>query len=294
MTKYLWSFAESHLGTVLAGTCKCKATPCNVSAMAIPKKICGIPFPLAAIFALVLAYVWVFGRATFLVWHVKKEAAENPRLAMVPAPLTDTSISTSQGTTLTKFGYQFDVPWELKELKQGDTIAIFGSESGQEALMFWDPAQNKGPVKMMKNSLGIPSREMALVYGAQTIQSDYAFDQAIVNATPSQLSYVLPGRRVVRTAVLLMLKPTEMIDAETGFYSFETQQLRGFQNGNPLKAKNVLVKAFDAENRQFQFVFGNRSYPNGGPTQADINLVLQTLRPAPAGQMDEPAKSHAK
>jgi hypothetical protein len=267
---------------------------CNVSAMKALRKICGVPFPWAVALALVLAYLWIFGRATYLVWLVKKEAIENPGLAMVPVPLSDTSISTAQGTTLTEFGYQFDVPWKMIELKRGNKIAVFESESGPEAFMFWDPAEQKGFVKLMKDSAGAQLGALASVYGAQTIQSDYDFDQAVVNTTPSQLSYVLPRRKEVRAAALLMLKPIEMIDAETGFYSFETQRLRGFQNGNPSKTKNVMVKAFDAEGHQFEFVFGNRAYPNSGPTQADINMVLQTLRPAPAAQPEGPANSAGK
>jgi hypothetical protein len=262
--------------------------------MNIPKRVCGIPFPLAVALALVLAYVWIFGRATYLVWLVKKEVVENPILAIIPVPLSDTSFSTAQGTTLTKFGYQFDVPWKMKERKQGNTIAIFVSESGREAVMFWDPAEQKGFVKLMKDSLGAQFGALASVYGAKTIQSDYDFDQAVMSTTPSQLSYVLPGRKEVRAAVLLMLKPIEMTDAETGFYSFETKNLRGFQNGNPAKAKNVMVKAFDAEDHLFEFVFGNRSYPNGGPTQADINMVLQTLRLAPGAQPEGSANPIGK
>lgn len=256
--------------------------------MAIPKKVCGIPFPLAVATALVLAYVWFFGKPTFFVWRMKKEAAENPRLAMVPVPLSDTSISTAQGTTVTEFGYQFEVPWKMKEPKPGNTIAIAESQSGQEVIMFWDPAKKQGPVKMMKDSLGKSFKELASVYGAQTIQSDFDFDQALANTTPSQLSYVLPGKKEVRAGVLLMLKPIMMVDAETGFYSFETEHLRGFQNGNPTKAKTVIVEAFDASDRQFEFAFGSRSYPKGDLTQADINKVLQTLRSAPASPDSKP------
>lgn len=262
--------------------------------MAIPKKLCGIPFPLALAVALVLAYAWLFGRATIFVWQIKKDAARNPTLAMVPVPLSNTSISTARGSTLTKFGYQFDVPWKMKETKEAATIAIFGSESGQEAIMFWDPAEKKGLVRRMKETPGAQLGALASVYGARAMQSDYDFYRAVANATPSQLSYVLPRRKEVRAAVFLMLKPIEMIDSETGFYSFETQNLRGFQNGNPAKAKNVIVKAFDIQDRQFEFDFGSRSYPDSGLTQADINLILHTLRPAPAAQPEARGKSAAK
>jgi hypothetical protein len=256
--------------------------------MAIPKKICGIPFPLAVAAALVLAYVWIYGRATFLVWRMKKEAAENPMLAMVPVPLSDHSISTAPGTTVAEFGYQFEVPWKMNEPKRENSLAIFESQSGEEIVIFWDPAKKQGFVRTMKDSLGIPIKDMAQLYGAQTIQSSYDFDRALLNTTPSQLTYILPGKKVVRTAVLLMLKPLGTLDAQTGLYSFETDHLRGFQNGDPKKTKTVMVEVFDAQDHEFQFAFGNRSYPKGDLTQADINRFLQTLRPAPASPDSKP------
>jgi hypothetical protein len=258
------------------------------------RKTCGIPIPLAIVIGLILTYAWIFMKPTYLVWLVKNEAAHNPSLAVVPVPLSDTSISAVQGTTLTAFGYQFDVPWKMKELKHAGAIAIFASEPEQEAIMFWDPAKTAGLVKIMKDSPGTPVKEMAVVYGENTIRSNYDFHHALVNSTPSELSYFLPGRTVVRAAVLLMLKPMEMIDAETGIYSFNTEHLRGFQNGDPAKAKNVMIKAYDSEDREFQFVFGSKVYPSTGLTQADINLALQSLRPVPVAQPDEPANPTGK
>jgi len=138
-----------------------------------------------------------------------------------------------------------------------------------------------------KNDERFP-RNTNQLYGAQTIQSSYDFDRALLNTTPSQLTYILPGKKVVRTAVLLMLKPLGTLDAQTGLYSFETDHLRGFQNGDPKKTKTVMVEVFDAQDHEFQFAFGNRSYPKGDLTQADINRFLQTLRPAPASPDSKP------
>jgi len=103
--------------------------------------------------------------------------------------------------------------------------------------MFWDPAEKKGLVRRMKETPGAQLGALASVYGARAMQSDYDFYRAVANATPSQLSYVLPRRKEVRAAVFLMLKPIEMIDSETGFYSFETQNLRAFKTAIPRKQK---------------------------------------------------------
>jgi hypothetical protein len=182
----------------------------------------------------------------------------------------------------------------MKEVKHVDAIAIFASEPEQVAIMFWDPSKSQGIVQIMKDIPEMPAKEMARFYGENMIRSNYDFHLALVNTTPSQLSYFLPGRAVVRAAVLLMTKPTEMTNAETGLYSFNTGHLRGFQNGDPAKAKNVMIKAYDSEDREFQFVFGSKVYPNTGLTQADINLALQTLRPVPVAQPDEPANPTGK
>jgi hypothetical protein len=231
-----------------------------------------------------LAYVWFFGRATYLVWLVKQEVVKDPTLAAIPVPLLNVSISNAPGATLTNFGYQFEVPWQMKESKVGHTMAITQSESGRQVIVFFDPAEKRGFVKLMNDSLTARVEELAPVYGRGALRSDYDFDRAVVNASPSQLSYIFPGRKEIRAASLLMLKPIETVKAETGIYSFQTARLRGFQNGDPMRADSVLVKAFDSDDHQFEFVFGNKSYPDAGLTQADINRVLQTLRPTPTSQ----------
>jgi len=237
----------------------------------------------------VLAYIWVFGRATAFIWYVKSEVAKNPKLVLVPVPLSDTSLPPDQGTTLTAFGYQFEVPWKMNEVKRKATIIeSFQSESGQEILSLWDPFSKKGGAKIMRETPGGTSPAMAMVYGPTAIQSDYDFEQAIAFATPAQLSFFMPRVKEVRAGVFLLLKPLVTTDAETGFYSFQTEHLRGFQNGDPAKAKNVIVKAFDVEDRIFEFIFSNKSAGTGSITQADINMVMQTLRPAPASP-SEPA-----
>jgi hypothetical protein len=248
------------------------------------RKIWGIPLPLAVAIALCVSYALIFGKPTDIVWTVKKETAKNSRLTIVPIPLSNTSASQEKGTFENFFGYQFEVPWQEGEKKRQDSIALVFSHSGQEAVMFFDPGGERGFIRMLKETPGLSVGYLNPVYGRENIQSDYEFERAALNTTPSQLSLFLPWSKEVYAANLLRMKEAFLLALQTGLYSFEFGHLRGFQHGDPVRDKNVEVEAYDAGDRKFKLVFSSKSGPNGGMTQPDINRVLQTLRPAPALQ----------
>lgn len=246
------------------------------------RKIWGIRLPLVIIVAALFIYAFDFAGPTLLIWKVKQAVRQDPTMAIVPAPLSDTSISAGQGSTLTRFGYQFELPWQSKEIKRAESIAIFVSESNDQTLLFFDPAKKPSALKIIKEAPASRLPELIQIYGQKALESDYEFDRAMLSASPTQLSYVSPSRRQIGLATLLMMKTTETMNAETGIYSFQWGHLRGFQNGDPERAKAVRVKAFDDQDRQFEFIFGNRMYRRGWLKQSEINRVLQTLRPAAA------------
>jgi hypothetical protein len=252
--------------------------------MKLPKKIWGIPLPFAIVMALALIYACIYAGPTRLVLLARTEARKDPSMAVIPIPLSDMSVSAAQGTTLTFFGYRFEVPWQVEVKRNGKFGVVFISQSGEEAVVFLNPAENQGPLKGLRKNLGSKVGYMGRFYGPQSVQSDYDLLRATLNASPTQLSIVFPWSKEVYAATLLIVKGAESKELEAGAYSFETEQLRGFQFGSPTRAKNVHVEAFDAEDQKFEFFFGSKSGPNGGMTQPDINRVLQTLRPAPASQ----------
>lgn len=245
------------------------------------RKIWGIPLPLAVAIALCVSYALIFGKPTDIVWTMKKEAAKNSHLSVVPIPLSNSSISQEKGTTENFFGYQFEVPWQGGEQKQRDSIAFVFSQSSQEAVSFFDPGGDRGFIRMMKETPGLRVGYLNPLYGRENVQSDYEFLRAALNTTPSQLSLFLPWSKEVYAANLLRMKEVALLGPQTGLYSFEFGQLRGFQQGDPVRDKNVEVEAYDAADRKFKLIFSSKSGPNGGMTQPHINRVLQTLRPAP-------------
>jgi hypothetical protein len=247
-------------------------------------RIWGIPFPLAVAIALGMSYAVIFGKPTYIVWMMKKEAAKNSRLSVVPTPLSNTSISLVKGTPENFFGYQFEVPWQTGEQKQRDSIALVFSQSSQEAVSFFDPGGDRGFIRMMKETPGLKVGYLNPVYGRENVQSEYEFARAALNTSPSQLSLFLHWSNEVYAANLLRMKEVFLLGPQGSLYSFEFGQLRGFQHGDPVQDKNVEVDAYNADDRKFKFIFSSRSGPNGGMTQPDINRILQTLRPASPSQ----------
>jgi len=236
---------------------------------------------------LILAYAYFFGPATMFIWQAKQEAARNPGLARVPIPLPDTSISSNPGTSVTLFGYQFEVPWQGQVIVKtsGDYAADVHTVSGKP-FVFFNPANEPRVVKSLQQGLkerGEDPRNADLVLNSH---SDYELERSVLYATPAQLSLVFPRKKEVWAAVSLMVKQAEAQGAETGLYSFQIGELRGFQIGDPSRARSVRVKAFDGDDRESEFVFGFSPGPDysskQGFTQTDINTVLQTLRPSPA------------
>jgi hypothetical protein len=70
-----------------------------------------------------------------------------------------------------------------------------------------------------------------------------------------------------------------MKQTETGLFSFQGQRLGGFQMGDPLRA-TIHIDAFDDQDRHFEFFIGVAKGKNFTITQAEVNKILQSLRPA--------------
>jgi len=240
---------------------------------------------------LILVYAYFFGRPTMFVWQAKQESASDPKLALVPIPLSDTSISTTPGTIVTLFGYQFEVPWQGQVAVRNpgdDHLAVVYSAAVGKPLMFFNPAKNGGLVETTRAELKARGEDPRIADAYLDAHSDYDLIRSTLYTTPAQLSLIFPGKNAVYAATRLMIKRTEAVGAETGLYSFQIGQLRGFQIGDPSRARNVRVIGFDRGDNRFEFGFGgvpgHQYVSKQGFNQAEINRVLQSLRSAPSSQ----------
>jgi hypothetical protein len=248
------------------------------------QKILGIPSPLVVFIAVVLIYAWKFGRPSLYILQAKKAVKENPALASTPVPLAEKSASEAPGTAFSEYGFRFEVPWVAKEKSHQDYAAIIYVPDGDKALVFFNPAQNAGLVEGLRQTLKDRGKNPLAASLYLNAMSDYELERSIWYTTPDQLSLFFPRRKDVFGAMRLSMKDVLKDQAKTGVYAFTFGNLRGFQFGDPSQAHGVRIDAFDDQDRHFVFSIGTKSESDVYLKQAEINRVLQSLRPTSASQ----------
>jgi len=118
---------------------------------------------------------------------------------------------------------------------------------------------------------------MDALYGAEALSSDYGFTKLMLETTPSQVRLSSSKQQCVSKAMLLLYKGISTPTASKLFLA-HSGELKGFQYGDPTHGKIVIVDLW-APDHGIEFLF----FPakDGPPlAQADINEVVQSLRPA--------------
>src|SRR6267142_1141349 len=66
---------------------------------------------VAILIALLNVLIMLLGPPIGIFFMARWEATRTPGVKVAPQPLADYCVSDAQGTVLSYFGYQFDVPW---------------------------------------------------------------------------------------------------------------------------------------------------------------------------------------
>ena len=237
-----------------------------------------------AIGALLFVYLYINPVALLLLTRWKARA--NPEFWMVPRPLADVSIERTPGRTFTFYGYQFEVPWTAvkreEHLKRLELVFF----SNGFVLILRDPAQRLNQLEFLTRSGTEDEAGLKRIFGEEATSSNYALRSKILNLTPRDLQLSLSRQKMVSSSVLLMLKPTWTGNLHGGLYSFHTEWLRGFQQGDPTRDKTVTIDAFDAHDREIELSIGRASGVHEDVTQSELNRIIYSLRPILATQAE--------
>jgi hypothetical protein len=241
----------------------------------------GAAVTLAVIAVLAGGYSVFMGLQTLILVESHWWQRAHPELSEIPKPLASTEAAAGKGTEVEAFGFKFEAPWsDLDKIEAGEGFASVNFRSGLR-IVFFDPSGAADVAHGLKAETDTQRLQRTYaVFGDSPFDNNYDFYQAVFSASPAQISLVAPRQDALRTSVLLLWKISLANDAGTGFYSFQLGKLRGFQRGDPERARYVIVDAFDVHDRQFGFVFTARPSSSAPVTQGDINRVVATLRPA--------------
>src|SRR5258705_6262003 len=239
---------------------------------------------LGIVVAASVAYLWLFGTQTFFALEARNTARKLPYVKRTPVPLPDLSVSEVSGTTLSYFGYEFEVPWTDIDTEKtkivGGNRAIIAFRSGN-VLSVWSGQPHEFMNYLLEQGK-IDKDTFRKIYGDEALQSDYNFKRLILETTPEKITIFTDSKTAVSRGVLLMVKAMCVGgDANSGIFSVQGKEFKGFQYGLPQNPpKQLSVELFPADGH-LDLIFGQKK---DGPTvisQADINRIVQTIRKEP-------------
>jgi len=217
----------------------------------------------------------------------RMEARKVPAVNVATRALADYSVSNSPGTTLSYFGYEFEVPWNtsVKDKKVGKNLVELKFDSGQN-LIFIVPANQNGLLTEMVQDQSLNMRNLQPIFGDLTNRSAYDQYGTLLNTTPRSIRAFGPRSEAVRGVTLLTIKAIAFGPGlESGAFSFDLPGKRGFQIGDPQKSKRVDLEVFDSAGHHIEILCGSTN-GNLRFSQSEINRIVMSLHAtADAAQM---------
>jgi hypothetical protein len=232
---------------------------------------------MAAVGVLVLAsplllyLVWPRVRA---VGTARMFGREQPCLWNTPAPLPDTSTSTAQGQSISFSGVTFNLPWndlsnqrDVKQLR----MLVLGFDSGQSIGLYVG-----GPAPAF-----LDSPDAAPNAGTDPQMKAFQQERSIAQSTPSEVRLWGPRQPDLEALVWKSFRMGNCKQPEV--FSVSTPDFKGFQYGMIQPGNwntSVEIRLYSPSHTVVFHLQGAYSRPPVA-TQADINLIVQSLREAP-------------
>jgi len=246
---------------------------------------------VAILIALLTVLINLLGPPIGIFFTARWEARKVPGVKVAPQPLVDYSVSDAPGTVLSYFGYDFEVPWNAgfkqKALGKGGLVQL-EFESGQN-VTFIVPANQRGLLTEIVQDKSMHMNNLQVVFGDLMNRSAYDQYAALLNTTPSSIRAFGPRVEAVRGLTLLIIKAIASAPGlETGVFSFELPEKRGFQVGDPRKSKRVDLKVFDMGGHYVEIVCAT-SKDSASLSQPELNRILTSLHAAAAESSAAPS-----
>lgn len=233
---------------------------------------------VAALVVFLLVLSSLLGPPISIFFTARWEAKKVPAVKVTPQPLSDYSVSDAPGIALSHFGYSFEVPWntryETKDFQKDPTktgIVQFKFDSGQDLLLI-APANQGGLLSELVQDPSSHLENLRSVFGELLDRPAYDQYAALLNTSPSTIRAFGPRAEAARGMTLLTIKAIALPSSlETGAFSFNLPDKRGFQIGDPRKSTRIELNVLDLNSHHIEIICAARL------TQPELNRILTTL-----------------
>jgi hypothetical protein len=234
---------------------------------------------VAILFAVVVVLINLAGLPVSIFVAARWVAKQAPRVRVTPHPLADYSTSDAPGTKLTYFGYEFEIPWNAsfkeKTSINGGLVQL-QFESGQN-VTFIVPANQNGLLTEIVQDQSLHMNNLQFVFGDLMKHSAYDQYSALLNTSPSTIRAFGSRAEATRGVTLLTIKSISVAPGlETGVFTFELPDKRGFQVGDPRKSRRADLELFDM-NGHYVEIICIATKDSIRLTQPELNRILKSF-----------------
>jgi hypothetical protein len=233
---------------------------------------------VAMLLALLTVLINLLGPPIAVSFTARWEARRIPAVKVAPQPLADYSVSDAPGTVLSYFGYEFEVPWNasFKEKVAGRVMVQLKFQSGQDVL-FIVPQNQGGLLTEIVQDKSMHMENLGPIFGDLMNRSAYDQYAALLNITPSSIRAFGPRTEANRGITLLTIKAIAVGPGlETGVFSFELPDKRGFQVGDPRKSKRADLEVFGMGGHYVEITC-TTTKDGATLSQPELNRILKSL-----------------
>jgi len=226
----------------------------------------GLATAAITIAVIAVGALWVF--PVILSFDAKRSSP--PIARIVPTELQDLSVAPGPARKLSYLGYEFEVPWsDLDDTqtrlgpKRDPSMVLLSFRSGFHMMVSVLPKNLTGPVT--PNSW----------YEAQKRFYEFTPEKMHLWALSPDVHF---GEREALIGKATMLSGS----ADTGIFNIQCQGYRGFQLGAPEAHPQKVTVNLYSDKEIIEIVFLQKQGQPSGPTQPEINRVVQSLRKVPS------------
>lgn len=233
-------------------------------------------FPIILIVVLILSIILIAHR-TIVYYNFKKDFLR-AKLPELYALSTNRIINNKDRKdealkTLNCFNLYFEV--NGRELNRQETSDLISIElDGDRKIIVRDKNDFKLTDSFYDEFSKSELEKVKELFGERIFSSDYVFYENIFKVSPDQVSYFTPLEEMYAKHTLLILKSIIMMPGyKDGIYSFQLENIKGFQIGIPQKSNMVTIQFYDEEENEYMILVSGQNV-----SQDDIDSILTSLR----------------